>query len=234
MTHAVIFAGEGEYTSHETMRAVEEDLTRDLGFEVTFCSPDVLDDIPHFPQSKLGGGFEALESADLLLVYTRWRQLPNEQMLLLARYIARGGPVIGFRTSTHAFRYREQSVWSSWNDGFGRDILGTPWVRHHGHTSTTRVTTYPGVHHPILEGVEESFQSPSWLYYPHLSGGCHLLLHGDPLTPEIPATPSPVAWTRQHFGGGKVFYTSLGHPDDFKLPSFRRMVTNAARWAVST
>jgi type 1 glutamine amidotransferase len=41
----------------------------------------------------------------------------------------------------------------------------------------------------------------------------------------------PVAWTHS-YRGGRVFYTSLGHEEDFKLPAFRRMLTNAVFWAV--
>ena len=41
----------------------------------------------------------------------------------------------------------------------------------------------------------------------------------------------PVAWTHQRPGGGKVFYTSLGHPEDFSLGDFQRLLTNAVYWA---
>ena len=40
----------------------------------------------------------------------------------------------------------------------------------------------------------------------------------------------PVAWTHT-YKGGRVFYTSLGHPDDFKQPQFRRLLLNAVLWA---
>jgi type 1 glutamine amidotransferase len=38
-----------------------------------------------------------------------------------------------------------------------------------------------------------------------------------------------VAWVRLH-RGGRVFYTSLGHPDDFRQPSFLRLLVNAIFW----
>ncbi|WP_369011333.1 ThuA domain-containing protein [Escherichia coli] len=43
----------------------------------------------------------------------------------------------------------------------------------------------------------------------------------------------PVAWT--HAYGEKksrIFYTSLGHWDDFKLPAFRRFLLNGIAWAL--
>lgn len=91
----------------------------------------------------------------------------------------------------------------------------------------------PGVQHPVLDGVADSFEVASWLYYPHLAGGCHLLLHGDPVSPEIEPAPGPVARTREHAGGGRVVYTSLGHPGDFAEPSFRQLLVNAAAWCVA-
>ncbi len=41
----------------------------------------------------------------------------------------------------------------------------------------------------------------------------------------------PVTWTNTHIGGGRVFYTSLGHPDDFQVPAFRRLLLNGVYWA---
>ena len=41
----------------------------------------------------------------------------------------------------------------------------------------------------------------------------------------------PVAWTNQ-YGKGRVFYTSLGHQEDFRTPQFVTLMHNAARWAL--
>jgi type 1 glutamine amidotransferase len=44
----------------------------------------------------------------------------------------------------------------------------------------------------------------------------------------------PVAWTYlQGAGKGRVFYTSMGHADDFKVPDFRRFLLNAIGWALA-
>lgn len=42
----------------------------------------------------------------------------------------------------------------------------------------------------------------------------------------------PVAWTRSH-GGAAVFYTSLGHPDEFGTPAFDQFLMNAVKWALA-
>ena len=44
--------------------------------------------------------------------------------------------------------------------------------------------------------------------------------------------PEPVAWTNQ-YKQARIFYTSLGHPDDFKNAPFRRMLINAVFWAMN-
>jgi type 1 glutamine amidotransferase len=50
------------------------------------------------------------------------------------------------------------------------------------------------------------------------------------LTGTIPGNTHPVAWTRtQH--NARVFYTSLGAPEDFETPGFLRLLANAVAWA---
>ena len=43
--------------------------------------------------------------------------------------------------------------------------------------------------------------------------------------------PEPVAWTNT-YKKSRVFYTSLGHPDDFANPQFRRLLVNAISWTL--
>jgi len=42
---------------------------------------------------------------------------------------------------------------------------------------------------------------------------------------------NPVAWTNTH-KGDRVFCTSLGHPKDFKVKSFRGLLINAIFWTL--
>ena len=77
---------------------------------------------------------------------------------------------------------------------------------------------------PILEGVTP-FKSKGSLYKnTGLSKDVDILLTG-----SIPGHQEPVAWTRLH-QGARIFYTSLGHPDDFKNDNFRRLLVNALFW----
>ncbi len=60
-----------------------------------------------------------------------------------------------------------------------------------------------------------------------LAGSAQLLLTG-----SIPdQKPEPVAWTNM-YKQARIFYTSLGHPDDFGNPQFRRLLINAVFWAM--
>jgi type 1 glutamine amidotransferase len=53
----------------------------------------------------------------------------------------------------------------------------------------------------------------------------------DPKQTNVKGTPSPVAWTKT-YKGAKVFYTSLGHPQDFEVESTRRLLINGIYWAL--
>ncbi len=47
---------------------------------------------------------------------------------------------------------------------------------------------------------------------------------------QIPGQPAePVAWVNHRSDGGVSFYTSLGHPDDFAEPAFRKLLVAALR-----
>ena len=55
---------------------------------------------------------------------------------------------------------------------------------------------------------------------------------GRPATPTTPAEETPVAWTWKNRHGGRAFYTSLGHPEDFALDAMQRLTVNAIHWAL--
>ena len=82
--------------------------------------------------------------------------------------------------------------------------------------------------HPILAGVTLPLTSSGSLYMTRpLAETATPLLIGT--IPE--KEPEPVAWTNRS-GDSRVFYTSLGHPDDFKAAAFRKLLVNAVFWAI--
>ena len=106
---------------------------------------------------------------------------------------------------------------------FDADILGGNYTGHHGNKLLPTVSVSSGVeHHPILAGVKlNGFKSSGSLYQvsPLKESTTPLL------TAAIEETPAePVAWTNVGQNGVRVFYTSLGHPDDFQSPAFNRLL----------
>lgn len=233
--HVVFVTGDHEYDSEVTMPMIARILEERHGMKCTVLyavdetgkrNPQYEKNIP---------GLEALATADLMVMYVRFRVLPDDQLRMILDYVQDGRPVVGLRTSTHAFLYRE-GPHVRWNDDFGREVFGQKWIRHHGHDTSTQVYTMLA-DHPITRGLEPSFHVRSWLYHVMpLHGDCVPLLNGAALKgPDaddpVFGTPNPVAWTKT-YRGGRVFFTSLGHIDDFKDASVRRLLVNGIYWAL--
>ena len=227
--HVVFVTGDDEYRSEITMPMIARILEAKHGMRtsVAYARPT--------PQSKENiEGLEALKTADLAVFYTRFRKLPDDQLQLIMDYVNSGKPLVGLRTTTHAFLYPADHKQAQLNDSFGRDIFGQKWLFHNGHVSSTDVSIIPEqVGHPILRGVEKEFHVRSWLYHVlPLEGDCTPLLMGRAVNSERKEhEPNPVAWTKEH-KGARVFFTTLGHPDDFKLESVRRLLINGIYWTL--
>lgn len=231
--HLVFVVGEGEYRSEVTMPALAKVLEEHYDFRTTV----LIDDVLQGGDENSIDGLDALETADLLVLYLRFRQLPDDQLELLQKYIDRGGPIVAFRTTTHAFNYdRDDSRATKWNS-FGARELGAPWIRHYGHGASTDATTVG--EHPILAGVSPEFHVRSWTYhvrpnYPPKDA--QVLVQGRPVFPGGERggdeTVNPIAWTHTHSGGGRVFTTTMGHPEDFKVSDFRRLIVNGVYWCL--
>ncbi|NOX54243.1 MAG: ThuA domain-containing protein [Planctomycetes bacterium] len=168
--HIVLISGDEEYRSEEALPQLGKILAKHHGFKCTvlfaidpktgLIAPNILDNIP---------GLETLDSADLMIIFTRFRRLPDEQMEHIDRYLKSGRPVIGMRTATHAFRFPAKSKWAhysngykgekkEWTDGFGRLVLGEKWIAHHGHHGheATRGLIAPDAKgHPIVRGIKD-------------------------------------------------------------------------------
>lgn len=232
----VFVVGDHEYSSEATMPLLAHELERSYGFRTR-----VLTAYPDQNAERDIPGLEALAEADLAVFYLRWRQLPAEQVAHIDRYLRSGKPVVGFRTSTHAFNYPADHPLARWN-AFGEFALGAPpgWGNghtHYGHNSTTQVRVIPeAANDPILTGVAPTFAVRSWLYHVlpgHPPPDARRLLVGRAVNPNNPnAVENPVAWTWRNEWGGRVFTTTLGHPEDFAVEPFQRLVVNGIHWAL--
>lgn len=233
----VFVTGDHEYSGEATLPLIAAELEKNYGFRTK-----VLKAFPDHNSEENIPGLEALKEADVAVFFLRWRRLPAEQVQFIEDYLKTGKPVIGFRTTTHAFNYPKGHPLEKWN-AFGELAFNAPpgWGgkanhTHYGHESSTDVTIIPeAAKNPILNGVENNFHARSWLYkvlpdYP-VKGSTPLLM-GHSVNPNTPdAIDNPVAWTGQNSYGGKLFITTLGHPEDFGLEPFQHLVINAIHWA---
>ena len=230
----VFMIGEDEYKTWETLPAFAAAELKPLGYETTIIHADKQDK-DNFP-----GLVEALGKADLLVLSVRRRTPPREQLEAVQTFLRSGKPLVGIRTACHAFVLQPQdrakrdktANWAEWPE-FDPEVLGGHYVGHSGAGPKATIRLAAGAEqHAILRGVDIS----------HLEGNGSLYLvkplaaSADPLLiGEVPGRePEPVAWTR--FYGPRhapIFYTSLGHPDDFQNANFRRLFVNAIAWGLS-
>ncbi len=250
--HIVLIAGDHEYRSEEILPAMGRILARNLGFKASVFF--TLDDEGFIePGSSNIAGLEALGTADLLILGLRFQDFPAEEMQHVVDYLDRGGPVLGIRTSTHAFRIADgPHVRYSWDyagdeykNGFGRQVLGETWAGHYGtnHEQSSRVLPREDqATHPILRGVRD-MHVQSGGYEADPMPGSVVLAVGQVLNgmgADAPPDPEkellPVVWTRTYEGAsghlGRVFTTTHGASEDFLNEGFRRMLVNAALWAL--
>lgn len=237
--HVVFVTGDDEYRSEISMPMIADILRERHGFRCTvlYATDEQGNRNPKYRQSI--PGLEVLKDADLAVFFMRFRVLPDDQMQHILDYIASGKPAVGLRTTTHAFQYPGGHKFAAYNNDFGIQVFGQRWISHHGHNSSTIVTVAPDQkQHPILRGVEPEFFCRSWLYnVTPLVGECDVLLLGDAVKGETPdgqrfGQRNPVAWTKTSPKGGRVFFTTLGHPKDFSDQSMRRLLVNGIYWAL--
>jgi len=252
--HIVLISGDEEYRSEEALPQLARILAQHHGFTCTVLfaidpkdgtiNPNVNNNIP---------GLEALKTADLMVIFTRFRNLPDEQMKHVVDYVESGRPIIGMRTATHAFNLKNSKYqrysWQNkdWPGGFGKQVLGETWVSHHGQhgkQSTRGIFVKDEENHPILKGIQSGDIWGATDVY-----GVRLLLSGDskplvlgavlegmdpkdkPVAGKKNDPMMPVAWVKT-YNNARVFGTTMGHPADFKNDGFRRMVVNACYWAL--
>lgn len=258
--HIVFIANDHEYRSEETCPAIARILSKHHGYKCT-----VLFGIDEDGFIQAGSapvpGMEVLEDADLLVFYSRFMNLPDEQVDLLVDYFERGGPVVGLRTSTHPFN-GQKGKWAKLNytyegedyrGGLGEQIFGNTWHKdrgqtHYGgnHTNGGRISAVPGAeHHPILTGVE-TFHGYSGAYSSQPPADSAPLLEVqvlDTFGPEGAALPDkPIVnagWARDHYTSpsgarkeARVVYTSYGASEDLLDEDGRRFLVNACLWAL--
>ncbi|MGE0755513.1 MAG: ThuA domain-containing protein [Pirellulaceae bacterium] len=235
-----ILIGDDEYKTEETLPAFVESDLKPLGFEVDMVHADSAD------KHRFPGMEEAIRRADAVLVSVRRRLPPPAQLNALRDHFAAGKPILGIRTACHAWCLRDdkqnqaavekgQGVWPE----FDAVVFGGNYTNHHGNgPQTTIAVAGRAGSHPILRGLAGAdgrpfaggFAGSGSLYRVRpLASSTEPLLWG-----SIPGQEAePVAWTnRAGPRQARVFNTTLGHPDDFTAPGFRKLLVNALFWSL--
>jgi type 1 glutamine amidotransferase len=250
----VLVSGDEEYRSEEAMPQLAKILAERHGFDCTVLfaidpkdgtiNPNVQTNIP---------GLETLDKADLLVLMTRFRDLPDEQMKHFVDYVDSGRPIVALRTATHAFDIKTSPTYKKWGwnnkeweGGFGRQILGETWIAHHGKhavQSTRGIFAAGQENHPILRGIKNGeIWGPTDVYRVRLPLAADIqtlvlgaVLEGmnetdKPVAGAQNEPMMPVAWVRTQ--GRRVFTTTMGSSQDLLNEPFRRMLVNAVYWSL--
>lgn len=219
--HLVMLIAEREYKTRVTLPAFAQNhLGREFRVTTVFDNASDRDDLP---------GISVVEDADVLLVSVRRRVLPPDQLKFVRDHVAAGKPVIGIRTASHAFSLRNrqpQEGHEAWPE-FDAEVFGGNYHGHHGNALTSAVEV-TNAEHPITKGLSPRTIPQGYSLYETspLANGTEVLTTG-----TIEGKPSePVSWTFQRANGGRSFYTSMGHEDDFRQTRFTQLLYRGICW----
>lgn len=257
--HIVFIANDHEYRSEETCPLIAKIIAKHHGFKCTVLFG--LDDEGFIKAGDAGiPDLEVLKDADLLVFYTRFMNLPDEQADMIVDYFERGGPVIGLRTSTHCFNGQE-GKWAKLNynykeddyhGGLGEQIFGNTWDKERGQSHygsnhqmgclITPVASSEG--NPILSGIA-GMHAYSGAYKSQPPADATPLLEVQVLNTFGPSddyrTENPIVnagWSRDSYVApsgekkeARVVYTSIGASEDVLDEEARRFLINSCFWA---
>jgi type 1 glutamine amidotransferase len=205
-----LVSGSFEYQSDQSLAILQTHLEKHFAVQCSRAFAPSEEQLP---------GLENLDQCDAAIFFTRRLKINGEALERVKRYAMSGKPLLGIRTASHGFQ--------NWLD-MDREVFGGDYRGHYGNSLKPKLEIVAAAQtHPVLEGVEPFPTAGSLYKNPQIAADACALLRG-----SIPDHSEPVAWTREH-RGGRVFYTSLGHRDDFQQPGFLRLLVNALAWTTA-
>lgn len=203
-------------------------------------------------------GMHFLDDADLMFCFLRFRELPDADMKHFVDFVESGKPIVGVRTATHAFHYKDDpdSPYAhydfrngKWRGGFGQQILGDTWISHHGHhgSQSTRGVIEPGREdHPVLRGVEDVWGPTDVYGIRNLDDQAVILLRGavlENMSPDGQPVEGPkndpmipLVWLRElpqaDGSSQRVACSTIGASTDCLSEDLRRVFVNACYWGL--
>lgn len=203
-----LVSGSFEYKSDQSLSAFQEYLEKNYAVRCSRAFAPSEEQLP---------GLENLDESDCAVFFTRRLRIGGEPLERIRRYVQSGKPILGIRTASHGFQ--------NWL-AMDKEVFGGDYRGHYGNSLKPQIAIAEAAKgHPILEGVAPFTSGGSLYKNPQIASDATVLLAG-----SIPEHTEPVAWVRTN-RGARVFYTSLGHVDDFQQPSFLRLLVNALAWS---
>jgi hypothetical protein len=255
--HILFIASDHEYRGEETCPAIARIMAKRFGFKCTVLFGQTEDGLIK-PGSSHIPGIEAIDDADMLFLFMRFLHPDDAWMQKFEAYLKRGGPVLGLRTTTHAFNgLKGPYAYHNFNyrgddfvGGFGRQILGETWnpklgAGHYGrnHRYATAMHVVPEQKdHPVMRGVKD-MHAMAGAYSANPMPDATIVatnrvlesmeVGADPMEDK---TPQPAAWVRTYrFQGGeqgRAFCSTQGASEDILNEGIRRMIVNATLWCL--
>ncbi|HIE29976.1 TPA: hypothetical protein EYP66_22150 [Candidatus Poribacteria bacterium] len=256
--HIVLISGDEEYRSEESLPMLGRILAVHHGFKCTvlFAIDPETGTIDPVNQTNIPA-LHNLETADMMVLFTRFRELPDKQMKYIVDYTNSGKPIMGLRTATHAFNYtrHQNSPYAKYSfkseefdGGYGRQVLGETWISHHGYhgkESTRGVISEEMKAHPILKGVKDIWGPTDVYSIEKLTGDAKVLVFGQVLVgmkptdepnPDKNNPMMPLAWIKTYTGeqgkASRVFCTTMGASVDLESEGLRRLLVNGCYWCI--
>jgi type 1 glutamine amidotransferase/nicotinamidase-related amidase len=219
--HVALIVSDDHYHADKTLPVFAEELRREHDCYCTVIHGEGTNRFPAMAE---------LETADVVLLYIRRLAPPKEQLDAFRAYLDVGKPLVALRTASHGFdtRGKHDAGHDEWRT-FDPEVLGGNYQGHGPNDKGTDVANVAEMaDHPILAGVKPAnWHSVGSLYFTApIAADATLLMTG-----SLGDRVEPVTWIRK-YKDARVFYSQLGHPDDFTKPQFRRLLVNAVLWAL--
>jgi putative heme-binding domain-containing protein len=220
--HIVCVLNDNHYNSLQTVPKIADELEDRYGYHVAIATAEKGKGIP---------GIRDLKHADLAILFVRREGITPDQLAEFQAFLDAGKPLIAIRTASHAFSVKNKlpEGLTQW-EKLDADVLGGNYTGHYTGNEGAELAIVPEqAKHPILTGIlPEGWHSTGELYkVSPLASDATVLVRG-----SMAGQPAePIAWIR-NYKKAKIFYTSLGHPEDFKDVRFQRLLINAVQWAL--
>lgn len=255
--HILFIASDHEYRGEETCPAIARIMAKRYGFKCTVLFGQTEDGLIK-PGSSTIPGIEAIDDADMLFLFLRFVHPEDAWMEKFESYLKRGGPVIGLRTTTHAFNgLKGEYDYHNYNckdedfvGGFGRQVLGETWNpklgaghygKNHKYATAMHVVSEQNSH-PVMLGVKDMHAMAGAYSAVPMPNSTILATNQVLQSMEVGAKaledkePQPAAWVRNYsFKGGKegrAFCSTQGASEDILSEGVRRMIVNATLWCM--